>query len=142
MCHPAAPIEMKRRSMLCHSVRRVPPPKASSSHRISWSPQLYSSALGASARVTLASETCGAGAPTVVSLGTPKPTSKRKDSPWFQPYPGSHRLQREPTRADAPGRLAPARLFPAGGAVLLRERASTFFPPFLPAPPAGKRLGR
>ena len=25
MCHPAAPIEMKRRSMLCHSVRRVPP---------------------------------------------------------------------------------------------------------------------
>ena len=26
MCHPAAPIEMKRRSMLCHSVRRVPPP--------------------------------------------------------------------------------------------------------------------
>src|SRR3990172_6900397 len=32
-CHPAAPIEMKRRSMLVHSVRRVPPPKASSSHR-------------------------------------------------------------------------------------------------------------
>ena len=49
---PAAPIEMKRRSMLCHSVRRVPPPKASSSHRIS----LYSSTLGASARVTVVSE--------------------------------------------------------------------------------------
>src|SRR2546425_9356174 len=59
MCHPAAPIEMKRRSMLCHSVRRVPPPKASSSHRISWAPQLYSSTLGASARVTVVSETCG-----------------------------------------------------------------------------------
>src|SRR6266480_3280888 len=32
MCQPAAPHEMKRRSMLCHSVRRVPPPEASSSH--------------------------------------------------------------------------------------------------------------
>src|SRR6059036_2157862 len=41
MCHPAAPIEMKRRSMLVHSVRRVPPPKTSSSHRISKPPQLY-----------------------------------------------------------------------------------------------------
>src|ERR1700730_3723242 len=40
--------------MLCHSVRRVPPPRASSSHRISW----YSSILGASARITLVSETC------------------------------------------------------------------------------------
>src|SRR3989449_4161082 len=67
MCHPAAPIEMKRRSMLVHSVRRVPPPKASSSHRIS-PPQLYSSTLGASARVTFVSETCGVGAPTVVSF--------------------------------------------------------------------------
>src|SRR6266567_181371 len=68
MCHPAAPIEMKRRSMLVHSVRRVPPPKASSSHRISKPPQLYSRALGASARVTVVSETRGAGAPTVVSF--------------------------------------------------------------------------
>src|SRR2546428_5855000 len=68
MCHPAAPIEMKRRSMLVHSVRRVPPPKASSSHRISPSPQLYSSNFGASARVTLVSVTCSAGAPTVVSF--------------------------------------------------------------------------
>ena len=47
---------------VCHSVRRVPPPKASSSHRIS-APQLYSSTLGASARVTLVSE-IGVGAPT------------------------------------------------------------------------------
>src|SRR5437762_3106324 len=54
--------------MLVHSVRRVPPPKASSSHRISKPPQLYSSTLGASARVTRVSETCGAGAPTVVSF--------------------------------------------------------------------------
>src|SRR5436309_3814935 len=53
--------------MLVHSVRRVPPPKASSSHRISKPPQLYSRALGASARVTVVSETRGVGAPTVVS---------------------------------------------------------------------------
>src|SRR5579862_5599607 len=68
MCHPAAPMEMKRRLMLCHSVRRVPPREPSSSHRISKPPQLYSSALGASARVTFVSETCGVGAPTVVSF--------------------------------------------------------------------------
>src|SRR6266849_566518 len=68
MCHPAAPIEMKRRSMLVHSVRRVPPPTASSSHRISKPPHLYSSTLGASARVTVVSVTCSAGAPTVVSF--------------------------------------------------------------------------
>src|SRR5437016_252570 len=79
MCHPAAPIEMKRRSMSCHSVRRVPQPKASSSHRISLTPQLYSSTLGASARVTRVSETCGAGAPTVVSF-TVVPTVPRLPS--------------------------------------------------------------
>src|SRR5437764_4487900 len=76
MCHPAAPIEMKRRSMLVHSVRRVPPPTASSSHRISKPPHLYSSSLGASARVTVVSETCGVGAPTVVSF-TVVPTVPR-----------------------------------------------------------------
>src|SRR5262245_15527620 len=76
MCHPAAPIEMKPRSMLCHSVRRVPPSKASSSHRISLAPQLYSSTFGASARVTLVSVTCGVGAPTVVSF-TVVPTVPR-----------------------------------------------------------------
>src|SRR5882672_6212013 len=79
MCHPAAPIEMKRRSILCHSVSRVPPPKASSSHRISLPPQSYSSTLGASARVTVVSETCGVGAPTVVSL-TVVPTLLRLPS--------------------------------------------------------------
>src|SRR5882757_857884 len=79
MCHPAAPIEMKRRSMLVHSVRRVPPAEASSSHRMSKPPQLYSSALGASARVTVVSETCGAGAPTVVSF-TVVPTVPRLPS--------------------------------------------------------------
>src|SRR5215217_4988079 len=79
MCHPAAPIEMKRRSMLVHSVRRVPPPKASSSHRTSLPPQLYSSTLGASARVTVVSETCGVGAPTVVSF-TVVPTASRLPS--------------------------------------------------------------
>jgi hypothetical protein len=43
MCQPATPHEMNRRSMFCHSVRRLPPPRASSSHRIS----LYSGTLGA-----------------------------------------------------------------------------------------------
>src|SRR5262245_30472520 len=79
MCQPAAPIEMKPRSMLCHSVRRVPAPNASSSHRISLLPQLYSSNFGASARVTLVSETCGVGAPTVVSF-TVLPTVPRLPS--------------------------------------------------------------
>src|SRR5215469_7736500 len=79
MCHPAAPIEMKRRPMLCHSVRRVPRPVASSSHRISLPPQLYSSNEGASARVTLVSETCGVGAPTVLSF-TVVPTVPRLPS--------------------------------------------------------------
>src|SRR5579872_271010 len=62
MCQPAAPHEMKRRSMWCHSVRRVPLPRASSSHRIS----PHSSTLGASARVTVVSN--GEGAPTQVSF--------------------------------------------------------------------------
>src|SRR5215471_19033195 len=79
MCHPAAPIEMKPRSMFVHSVRRVPPPKASSFHRISKPPQLYSSTLGASARVTVVSVTCGVGAPTVVSF-TLVPTVPRLPS--------------------------------------------------------------
>src|SRR2546421_728961 len=56
---------MKRRSILCHSVRRVPPPEASSSHRVS----SYSSTLGASARVTVVSS--GVGAPTQVSFTVP-----------------------------------------------------------------------
>src|SRR3981081_2480846 len=62
--------------MLCQSVSRVPPPKASSSHRISKPPHLYSSALGASAPVTFVSVTCGVGAPTVVSF-TVVPTVPR-----------------------------------------------------------------
>src|SRR5579859_7688404 len=79
MCQPAAPMEMKRGPMLVHSVRRVPPPKASSSQRISKSPHLYSSTLGASARVTFVSETRSAGAPTVVSF-TVAPTVPRLPS--------------------------------------------------------------
>src|SRR4029077_1268378 len=79
MCHPAAPIEIKRWPMLVHSVRRVPPPKASSFHRISKPPQLYSSSLGASARATLVSVTRGMGAPTVVSF-TVVPTVPRLPS--------------------------------------------------------------
>src|SRR5437764_3848865 len=65
--------------MLVHSVRRVPPPTASSAHRISKPPQLYSSALGASARLTLVSVTCSVGAPTVVSF-TVVPTVPRLPS--------------------------------------------------------------
>src|SRR5467141_903667 len=88
MCHPAAPIAMKRRSMLVHSVSRVPPPRASSCHRISKPPQLYSSSLGASARVTLVSVTCGAGAPTVVSF-TVAPTVPRLPSASKGAHPRS-----------------------------------------------------
>src|SRR5579859_1200331 len=62
--------------MLVHSVRRVPPPRASSFHRISKPPHLYSSISGASARVTVVSVTWGAGAPTVVSF-TVAPTVPR-----------------------------------------------------------------
>src|ERR1700740_995376 len=51
--------------MLCHSVRRVPPPKASISHRVS----LYSSTLGASARGPLVSG--GGGVPPQVSFTVP-----------------------------------------------------------------------
>src|SRR5215469_2514941 len=51
--------------MLCHNVRRVPPPKASSSQRVS----LYSSSLGASARVTIVSS--GVGVPAQVSFTVP-----------------------------------------------------------------------
>src|SRR5205823_3698472 len=65
--------------MLVHSVRRVPPPMASSCHRMSKPPQLYSSTLGASARVTVVSVTCGVGAPTVVSF-TLVPTVPRLPS--------------------------------------------------------------
>src|SRR5881296_2360145 len=65
--------------MLVHSVRRVTGPKASSCHRMSKPPQLYSSTLGASARVTVVSVTCGAGAPTVVSF-TVVPTVPRLPS--------------------------------------------------------------
>src|SRR5262245_58793872 len=62
--------------MLVHSVMRVPRPEASSSHRISNPPHMYSSSLGASARVTVVSETIGVGAPTVVSF-TVRPTVPR-----------------------------------------------------------------
>src|SRR5580704_2149478 len=73
MCQPAAPHEMNRRSMLCHSVRCVPPPRASSSHRIS----PYSSTAGASARVTVV--TCGLPVPTQVRF-TVAPTVPRLPS--------------------------------------------------------------
>src|SRR5262249_51471766 len=71
ICQPAAPAEIHARLMLCHSVRRVPPPSGSSSHRRSWPPQLYSSSFGASARFTVLSETCGVGVPTVESFTGP-----------------------------------------------------------------------
>src|ERR1700722_13978845 len=61
MCHPAAPHEMKRGSILWHSVKRVQPPRASRSHRISPN----SSASAASARFT------------VVACDLPVPTQVR-----------------------------------------------------------------
>jgi hypothetical protein len=73
MCQPAAPQEMKRRSILCHSVRRVPLPKASSSHRIS----PYSSTAGTSARVTVV--TCSLPVPIQVRF-TVVPTVVRLSS--------------------------------------------------------------
>ncbi len=46
--------------MLCQSVKRVPPATASSSHRISEPPHVYSSTRGASARLTIVSVICAA----------------------------------------------------------------------------------
>src|SRR5215831_10370533 len=70
MCQPAAPQAMKWRSILCHNVKRVPPPEGSSSQRMS----PYSRKPGASARVTVVS--IGIGFPTHVSL-TVAPTVPR-----------------------------------------------------------------
>src|SRR5690242_18485549 len=79
MCQPAAPIEMKRRSMLCQSVSRVPPPPSgSSSQRMSCPPQLNSSTLGSSARFTCVSDTCGV--PTVDSFTVPTVPRFRSES--------------------------------------------------------------
>src|SRR5262245_1299129 len=81
MCQPAAPIEMNPRLMLCQSVSRVPPPASgSSSQRISCPPQLNSSTLGASARFTWVSVTCGVGAPTVESFAVPTAPRFRSES--------------------------------------------------------------
>src|SRR5208283_2257155 len=81
MCQPAAPMEMNRRSMLCQSVSRVPPPPCgSSSQRMSCPPQLNSSTLGASARFTWLSVTCTVGAPTVVSFAVPTVPRLRSES--------------------------------------------------------------
>src|SRR5205085_9994961 len=70
-CQPAAPHAMKPLLMLWRSVRRVPLPSGSSSQRRLPPPQLNSSSRGASARVTLVSDTCFVGAPTVVSFTGP-----------------------------------------------------------------------
>src|SRR5438876_926069 len=81
MCQPAAPIEMNQRARLCQSVSRVPPPSSgSSSQRMSPPPQVYSSALGASARFTWVSETYGVGAPAVESFAVPTAPRFRSES--------------------------------------------------------------
>src|SRR5438067_464533 len=81
MCQPAAPIDMNPRSMLCQSVSRVPPPPSGfSSQRMSAPPQVYSSALGASARFTWVSDTYGVGAPTVESFAVPRAPRFRSES--------------------------------------------------------------
>ena len=87
---------------------------------------VYSSSLGASARFTGVSVTCGVGAPTVVSF-----TGCRR-------RPDSDPRQRAPIRAAAPDPSAPATPSPARGAAPGRERASTSLRPFVPrAPLAG-----
>src|SRR5260221_3016707 len=119
MCHPAAPIEMNFRPMLCQSVRRVPLASGSSSHRMSFSPQLYSSNRGASARLTLVSETCGVGVPTV------RASQVRRCR-------GSDRHRTAPTRAGVLVRSGLARPSAVDDAVLERERVSTCPRPFGP----------
>jgi hypothetical protein len=57
--------------MRAQSVSRVPFPCGSSSQRVSFPPQLYSSSLGASARTTWVSLTNGCGVPTVESFAVP-----------------------------------------------------------------------
>src|SRR5438045_7517184 len=86
MCQPAAPIDMNPRSTLCQSVSRVPPPPSgSSSQRMSCPPQLNSSTLGASARFTWVSDTCGVGAPTVESFAVPTVPRSRSESNGAHP---------------------------------------------------------
>src|SRR4051812_38709533 len=76
---------MKRRSMLCQSVSLVPPSASgSSSQRKSCPPQLNSSNLGASARVTCVSEVIGWGAPTVDSWTVPTAARLRSESKGAQ----------------------------------------------------------
>src|SRR5215510_3962755 len=126
MCHPAAPIEMKRGSMLCHSVRRVPPATSSSFHWRSLPPQLYSSNLGASARVTLVSETIGVGAPTVVSF-TVAPTVPSLPSE----SKGAHSRR-------CAGSVSASQTFSGGWRSSLTRMSVHFSPSFRTcAPPAG-----
>src|SRR2546425_6600168 len=116
MCQPAAPHDMKLRSMLCQSVSRVPPPPSgSSSQRMSFPPQLYSSALGASARFTWVSVTCGAGAPTVESFAVPTAPRFRSESN------GAHSRR-------CSGSVSASQTF-AGGWERSRTRTSVHFSP-------------
>ena len=119
MCQPAAPIDTNLRPMLCQSVRRVPLASGSSSHRMSFPPQRYSSSLGASARLTLVSETCGR-AP---------PQSRTSRARWCR---GSDRHRTVPARVGVPVRSGLARPSPVDDVVLERERASTCLRPFGP----------
>src|SRR6266540_2328284 len=80
MCQPAAPIDMNPRSMLCQRVSRVPPPPSGSSCQRMSPPQVYSSAIGASARFTWVSDTYGVGAPTVESFAVPTAPRFRSES--------------------------------------------------------------
>src|SRR5436305_11111887 len=100
--------------MLCQSVSRVPPlPSGSNSQRMSFPPQLYSSALGASARFTRVSETCGA--PAVESFAVPTTPRFRSESN------GAH-SRRWPGSVSASQTLA-------GGWERSRTRTSVHFSP-------------
>src|SRR6266851_2114663 len=115
MCQPAAPIAMNRRSMFAQSVSRVPPPRGSSSQRMSRPPQSYSSAFGASARFTWVSDTYGVGAPTVESFAVPTVPRFRSESN------GAHSRR-------CSGSVSAFQTF-AGGWARSRTRSSVHFSP-------------
>ena len=126
-CAAAAPIEMKRRSMLCQSVSRVPlPASGSSSQRMSCPPQLYSSSLGASACFTRVSVTCGVGVPTVESVAVPTAARFRSASN------GAHSRR-------CSGSVSAFQTFAGGCGARGRARASTSPHPFEPRRRCGAR---
>ena len=119
MCQPAAPHEMKRRSMLCHSVSRVPLPTPSSSHRISRHARQLP---GASARRHRRLKRLRRSHPGEIHAG-----SSRTHAPID--------VERRPLAQLRQGRSAPARLFRASGAGLRTRISVHYSPPFCTCAP-------